>query len=86
MGIKIKRGTGEAARREDSADIEPADLRLHYCNESVEDVRGRAEKILSDLATLESEYKALESRISAFNNLLPSGLERRRVEGFRGYF
>lgn len=84
--IKDKHPILNADNRIDSADIEPSDLRLHYCNEYCDNPRERAEKILSDLEALDKQYKQLESAIGAFNNLLPSGLERRRVEGFRAYF
>ena len=86
ISVKDKHPLLNADNKIDAADIEPADLRLHYCPAYCDNPRERAELILSELARLDNEYKKLESEISAFNNILPSKIDRRRIEGFKAYF
>lgn len=71
--------------RIDAANLTPADLRLYDCHEYTENPREHARHILAELEKLDKQHKELESAISAFNALLPSGIESRNSRDFKNY-
>lgn len=74
-----------AENRIDAADLDPADLRLYDCHEYTENPREHARHILAELEKLDKQRKELENAISAFNALLPSGIDNRRIDNFKNY-
>lgn len=71
--------------RIDAANLTPADLRLYDCHEYTENPREHARHILAELEKLDKQHKELESAISAFNAILPSGIESRNARDFKNY-
>lgn len=71
--------------RINSADLDPANLRLYDCHEYTENPREHARHILAELEKLDKLHKEFESAISAFNALLPSGIENRNARDFKNY-
>ena len=68
-----------------NGEITAEDLRLSDCPDIVSDPAVRAAEILAQFAELKRKQEQLEHEISAFNNLLPSTIERRHITTFRNY-
>lgn len=60
-------------------------LRLCDCAEYVDDAEAHAQKIMDEFAKLKVQYEAMESACKQFNELLPSGMERKSTRDFRNY-
>lgn len=65
--------------------LTPDDVYLCDCSEIVPDPSTRAAEILSAFTELKRKQDQFEREITKFNNLLPSGIERRYISGFRNY-
>lgn len=61
------------------------DVYLSDCPEIVPDPSARAAEILAAFTELKRNQDQFEREITKFNNLLPSGIERRHISGFRNY-
>lgn len=65
--------------------LTPDDIYLSNCPEIVPDPSARAAEILAAFTELKRKQDQFEREITLFNNLLPSGIERRHISGFRNY-
>ena len=65
--------------------LTPDDVYLSDCPEIVPDPSARAAEILAAFTELKRKQDQFEREITQFNNLLPSGIERRHISGFRNY-
>lgn len=65
--------------------IRACDIYLSSCPEIVPDPAARAAEILAAFTELKRKQDQFEREITQFNNLLPSGIERRHISGFRNY-
>ena len=61
------------------------DIYLSNCPAIVADPAARAAEILAAFTELKRKQDQFEREITQFNNLLPSGIERRHISGFRNY-
>jgi len=61
------------------------DIYLSNCPAIVADPAARAAEILTAFTELKRKQDQFEREITQFNNLLPSGIERRHISGFRNY-
>jgi hypothetical protein len=74
-----------AENRINAADLDAADLRLYDCHEYTDNPREHAQHILTELEKLDKQCKEFEAAISAFNAMLPSGIDSRRADNFKNY-
>lgn len=65
--------------------IRATDIYLSNCPAIVADPAARAAEILAAFTELKHKQDQFEREITQFNNLLPSGIERRHISGFRNY-
>lgn len=65
--------------------LTPDDVYLSDCPEIVPDPSARAAEILAAFTELKRKQDQFEREITKFNNLLPSGIERRHISSFRNY-
>lgn len=65
--------------------LTPDDVYLSNCPEIVPDPHTRAVEILAAFDELKRRQEQFEQEITQFNNLLPSGIERRHISGFKHY-
>ena len=61
------------------------DIYLSNCPAIVADPAARAAEILAAFTELKRKQDQFEREITQFNNLLPSGIERRHISSFRNY-
>lgn len=61
------------------------DIYLSNCPTIVADPAARAAEILATFTELKRKQDQFEREITQFNNLLPSGIERRHISGFKNY-
>ena len=66
-------------------DVAPEEFRLSNCGEYVENTREQAEKIRAAFEDMKKARAEYERKISAFNALLPSGIERTSRGEYRNY-
>lgn len=65
--------------------LTPEDVYLSHCAEIVPDPHARAAEIISEFAELRRKQDEFKREITRFNNLLPSGIERRSISGMKEY-
>lgn len=65
--------------------LEYEDFYFSNCGDYRINARKHAENILQSLFNLNEKYRRFESEISIFNNMLPSGIDRRYVSGYKDY-
>lgn len=65
--------------------LTPDDVYLSDCPEIVPDPSARAAEILAAFTELKRKQDQFKQEVAKFNNLLPSGIERCHVSGFRNY-
>lgn len=65
--------------------LTPDEVYLSDCPEIVPDPSARAAEILAAFTELKRKQDQFEREITQFNNLLPSGIERCHISGFRNY-
>lgn len=69
--------------------IDPSVLKTYVlgnCGEYAEDPEERARQILHAMENAKTAYAELEKACSAYNRLIPSGLEHESPYSFKGYF
>ena len=68
-----------------NGEITAEDIYLSNCPAIVADPAARAAEILAAFTELKRKQDQFEREITQFNNLLPSGIERRHISSFRNY-
>ena len=66
-------------------DLEFTDFFLSGCHEYVQDPVAHADEIIASFGVLKEQYNKFESMINVFNSMLPSGIDRRHITGFKNY-
>ena len=61
------------------------DFHLSNCNSFIPDPEKHADDIITKFDQLKEQYADLERNITIFNNMLPSSIEQRHIQGFRNY-
>ena len=68
-----------------NGDLTPDDIYLNDCAEHVDDPHARAIEIMHTFDALKRDVKKIQDAISAFNRILPSGIDRRDIPTIRNY-
>ena len=61
------------------------DFHLSNCHDYINDPAAHADNILASFENLKERYAEFYGCISTFNSMLPSNMERKRIDGFRNY-